>query len=129
MVVIDSTVWIHYLRTPDTPIGQELVRLLNANEVAVVGMVLAEVLQGARVKAEVDRLEGIFRSLPFLEGNRETWATAGKLAFQLRREGRAVPVTDLAVAAVAMEHDCTLYTLDQHFQRIPGLKLHEIPND
>lgn len=44
MVVVDSSVWIHYLRTPDSPVGRELARLLEADEVAIRGVILAEVL-------------------------------------------------------------------------------------
>jgi predicted nucleic acid-binding protein len=39
----------------------------------------------------------------------------------------SVPLSDLAIAALALEYDCQVYALDPHFEQIPDLKLHTIP--
>ncbi len=44
---------------------------------------------------------------------------------QLRGQGRLIPLTDLIIASLALEGDHQVFTLDEHFQRVPGLKLHE----
>lgn len=31
---------------------------------------------------------------------------------------------DIIIAAIALEHDAEVFTIDPHFRRIPGLKLH-----
>ena len=41
----------------------------------------------------------------------------------LRRKGRPIPTNDMWIAALAIQHDLTLDTRDQHFQHVPGLKL------
>lgn len=41
----------------------------------------------------------------------------------LRRIGRPGPSNDMWIAALAIQHDLTLYTRDLHFQHVPGLKL------
>ena len=125
MVVVDSDIWIHYLRRPDTPPGRELVGLIDTDQVMMVGVVLAEVLQGARNERESSQLLSWLEVFPYAGETRETWARVGQLSMFLRQQGQAVPLTDLAVAAVALENDFEVYTLDEHFQRVPGLKLHQ----
>ena len=125
MVIVDSNVWIHWLRTPHTDIGRELVRLLDSHQVSMAGVVLAEVLQGARGEPEFDRLRTLLAALPYLETTKQTWARAGELAMQLRGQGRLIPLTDLVIAALALEGDHQVFTLDEHFQRVPELKLYE----
>ncbi len=65
MVIVDSNVWIHWLRTPNTDVGREFVRLLDSHQVSMAGVVLAEVLQGARGEPEFDRLRTLLAALPY----------------------------------------------------------------
>ena len=46
----------------------------------------------------------------------QTWGT-------LRKLGTLIPTNDIWIAALALEHDLTLDTRDQHFRHVPGLKL------
>ena len=126
MVIVDSNVWIHWLRTPNTDVGREFVRLLDSHQVSMAGVVLAEVLQGARGEPEFDRLRTLLAALPYVETTKRTWVRAGELAMQLRSEGRLIPLTDLVIASLAMEGGHQVFTLDEHFQRVPGLKLYEV---
>lgn len=41
----------------------------------------------------------------------------------LRRKGTPIPTNDIWIAALAIHHDLTLDSRDQHFQHVPGLKL------
>ena len=91
----------------------------------MVGMVMTEVLQGARTRRELDKLGDRLSALEFLDANRETWISVGELALGLRERGAMIPVTDLIIAAVAMQHSEPVYAVDDHFQRIPGLRLYE----
>ncbi|MBI4297784.1 MAG: PIN domain-containing protein [Chloroflexi bacterium] len=124
MVIVDTSAWVPFLRSPDSPEGQAVGNLLRQGEVSMVGVVLAEVLQGARTEGERLRLEGVLRALPYMEATQDTWARAGEMAFHLRNRGRLIPLTDLLVAALAIENDGTIFALDRHFQTIPGVKLH-----
>lgn len=89
------------------------------------GLVLAEVLQGARDE-DFQKLADLMTALPFLPADQDTWARAGELSFQLRRLGRLTPLTDLLIAAVALEGGHQVFTLDDHFQYVPGLRLYEV---
>ncbi|MBI2886098.1 MAG: PIN domain-containing protein [Chloroflexi bacterium] len=126
MVIVDSNVWIHWLRTPDTDVGREVMRLLDNQQAAMVGVVLAEVLQGARGEPEFNRLRTLLAALPYVETTKGTWLRAGELAMQLRGQGRLIPLTDLVIASLAMQDGHEVFSLDEHFQRVPGLMLYEV---
>ena len=41
---------------------------------------------------------------------------------ELKAKGKPIPTNDMWIAASAIEHHATLYTLDSHFRPIPMLK-------
>ena len=47
------------------------------------------------------------------------------LRADLRRRGQTIPDLDLLAAATALHYDLTVLTSDQHFKRVPGLKIYE----
>ncbi len=91
---------------------------------AVVGIVVAEVLQGARNPEEFDFLKTRLDALRFLDDDKNTWVMAGQLANGLRRQGRIIPLSDLVIAVVALQHDEPVFTTDSHFNLVLGLRLH-----
>lgn len=126
MIIADTNVWIDYLNRPDSAPGGVLAGLLQRQAVCLVGPVLAELLQGARNEAEQARLEGLLDAVPYVETNRRAWMRAGSLSAQLRAQGQLIPMTDLVIAAVALEEGHEIFTVDEHFQRVPSLKLYEV---
>jgi predicted nucleic acid-binding protein len=123
-VLVDTSVWLRSARGRSREEAEELDALLSRDEVALTGMVLAEVLQGARNVTDFEMLSEKMSALRFLETRPETWTQAARLSFQLARRGVITPLADLIIAAVAIEHDVPVYAVDQHFERVPGLKLH-----
>ena len=70
----------------------------------------------AKIEAIIDRTEAI---------NVE-YATArvyGAIIHQLESEGERIPLNDIWIAAMTMQHGFTLLARDAHFARIEGLKL------
>ena len=122
MVIADSNIWIHYLRNPNSEVGSTLQALLDANRVLMTDVVLAEVLQGARTEREFEILLSHLRALPYQEMSKDTWVSAGRIGLELRLTNGLIPLTDLAIAALALEYDHEVCTLDGHFDRVAGLK-------
>ena len=122
MVIADSNIWIEYLRNPNTDVGLAFQSLLESNQILLTGVVFAEVLQGARNRPNYNSIFSRLNELPFQEMTKVTWSLAGRIGFRLRREGRLIPMTDLAIAASALEGDHEVYSLDEHFDRIQELK-------
>ncbi|MBF8268104.1 MAG: PilT protein domain protein [Dehalococcoidia bacterium] len=125
MVIVDTSVWVQGFRLRAAPERSEVDRLLARDEAVMVGVVLAEVLQGARDPKEFEELRVWLTALPYLEETPDTWVRVGDLSYQLRRNGTPVSLLDLVIGVLALENNCAVYTLDEHFQRIPGLQLHQ----
>ena len=113
--LVDTSVWVEFLRGEKKAIRRRLENLLDENRAIVSGIILAELLTGIGDEKEQRFLEECFLGLPFLEGTREIFATAGKMGATLRKKGITIPVSDLLIAALAKAHALTVLTLDNHF--------------
>ena len=98
--------------------------LIDADEVAMIGVVFAELLQGCRTPKERDALKETLLALPYVEMTQSVWIRTGETASALLRRGITLPIPGLIVAAVALEQQFHLYSLDNHFRKIPGLALY-----
>lgn len=128
MVLVDTSTWIEYLRHGDRGKAAGLRGLLRGGQTMTCGPVSAELMSGAR---EADR-EGLWRMLTALRWaalSRDAWRQAGEAATELRRSGKALPMTDIAIAVAAADASVPLWTLDSDFQRLAavldGLALYE----
>lgn len=128
-VIVDTSVWVQAFRAPNSVEKEEVERLIRSGQAVMVGIVGAELLRGARDDRELETLEGRLGALPFLEVSKKTWQEAGRLLFHLRRQGLSVPLPDAIIAALALEGGYQVYTLDEHFRRVPGLRLFEAKRD
>lgn len=124
MVIADTSAWIPFFNRPDSPEKAALDLLIDADEVSMVGIVLAELLQGCRTQPERDVLSDALLALPYYEVTQSTWVQAGNLSATLLRKGITLPLSDLIIAVLAMEQDCRVYSFDAHFRKIPGLQLY-----
>ncbi|ULA65259.1 MAG: Ribonuclease VapC [Nitrospira sp.] len=124
MVIADTSVWIPFFNRPDSPEKTALDLLIDADEAVLVGVVLAELLQGCRIPSERTVLSDALLALRYYEVTSATWIRTGDLSAQLLRKGVTLPLSDLLIAALALEHDCRVYSLDAHFKKIPGLHLY-----
>jgi len=127
VVVADTSVWIEYLQGGQEAARAALRGLIRTEQVVLVGVVLAELLQGCRSPQEREMILANLTGLPFLDAKFSTWQRAGDLSASLRRQGLTIPLTDLVIGVLALEHRCQLFTLDPHFDHIPDLSLFRIP--
>ncbi len=117
MLLVDSSVWINQFRRQASEGGYFIARRDEAEEVCVTGVVLQEVLQGARSEAEFERIRAVMTAYPLLEPQEHS---TYELAAQLYRRARASGFTirssnDCLIAAVALEHDALLVHDDRDF--------------
>ena len=124
MVIADTSVWIQFFNRPRSPEKRAIDALIDVDELALVGVGLAELLQGCRSQAERATLNEALLALPYLEVVQLTWIKAGEISSSLLRKGVTLPMSDLLLAAMALEHRCHIYSLDAHFNKIPGLSLY-----
>ena len=124
-VLVDTSVWIEYFNRPDSKQGGSLYTLLKNGRVMVPGLVLTELLRGARLEKEFKLIAESMTALPFLESSLRTWIDAGRIGYTLRTKGVTIPTTDLLIASLALENNCLVFTLDPHFNKIPHIKLYK----
>lgn len=124
MVIADTSVWIPFFNRPDSPEKIALDMLIDSDEVALVGVVLAELLQGCRTQTERTTLSEALLALRYFEVTQAIWSQAGDLSAHLLRKGVTLPLSDLLIAALAIEHECHVCSLDAHFKKIPGVHLY-----
>ena len=116
MVLVDTSVWVDFLREPAAvgdDILEELIR--RRNRAAICGIILQEILQGIRAQDKFDATRQRLLFLPFLEAGREVHLLAASLYRDLRSKGVSVPSTDALIAAVAIHHAFPILTSDRHF--------------
>lgn len=119
LVLVDSSAWILALRKD----GIENVRrridgLLQHDRVATCGLILCELLGGAKNAREFDRLERDLAGPRYLPIDEDVWTEAARVNFTLAQAGRTVPTTDCVIAATAIRYDVVLAHGDEHFDRV-----------
>ena len=124
-VIVDTSVWIQFFNAPHSKEKAELDKLLSDNRVVVVGVVVSELFQGSNSQKNCERIEDKIVVLPYAEVSDNVWKKVGETSFNLRKQGITLPLTDLLIATLAREHNFQVYTLDPHFEKIPGVKLYQ----
>ena len=116
LVLIDTSVWILALRKSPVPaVRDEVEDLLAANRVAIVPMVRLELLGGTRSPQEFTRLKSRLGALHQIPAEESTWDMAERLSFELRRQGKIIPYTDILIGSAAILSSALLLHADRHF--------------
>ena len=125
-VLIDTSVLIEAQRRPNSEHAREFARLVESGQAALAGPIIMEFLTGARSNANLDSLIERLSPIAYLGMDRQAWVAAGAMGNDLMRVGEPLSDMDLAIAAVAIQHDVPLYTLDRDFERVPQLRLYRL---
>jgi len=112
---IDTSVWIRFFRDEKTALTDTVEDLIRLNRVFTNGVVILELLVGARTEKERDNLALFWDGLNFLEMSRELFFEAGCHGFSLKRKGISVPFNDLIIAAHCLQEGLVLIDDDKHF--------------
>lgn len=121
MILVDSSVWIDFFSSSPSLAGAELRRMIvEAEPFALAGVVVAEVLQG--LKRDVSRIEHYLSQWDILEPSGfKTYSEAAAIFRSARAKGVAVTTIDTLIAAIALEHRATLFTMDRDSTRIASI--------
>ncbi len=128
MTLVDTTVWIDWLRLRDGPATTLLDTLLEQGDALLAPVILQEILQGARSPAALETLHARFSGLPMLAPGTATHARAGALYARCRWQG-ITPRSphDCLIAQHALDADVALLHADRDFLQLarvePGLRL------
>jgi predicted nucleic acid-binding protein len=121
-VLVDSSAWIASFRSSVPPgLQRYFNQALALRLIVTAPLIKLELLQGTRTQHEYDDLRLTLESLYELPMTAAVWERAYSLGFTLRRNGLTIPTTDVLIAAVALEYDCTLLHQDRHFPMIQSV--------
>jgi predicted nucleic acid-binding protein len=122
MVLVDTSVWIDFLRGRATRAVAGLRDALDEGlAVALTSLIYQEILQGADSEQSYLELESFFGGQRFLHvlDPVDSHARAARLYMECRRQGRTVRSSvDCLVAQIALEHDVALLHDDRDFAEI-----------
>jgi len=124
-VLIDTSVWIEFFRNRDANLVNVVRELIESNRAYLCGVPLSGLLQGIKNQGERMTVKKALHGLPYIEMDIERWEEAGNISLGLRKKGRLIPLTDIFVAVLAIHYNLEVFTLDVHFQLIPGISLFE----
>lgn len=117
MILVDSSVWIDYLRNSDTEEVAFLEQLIGRDPIGVGDLILAEVLQGCRSERHFTETLGLLESLDLVEIGGRTAAIEAARNFQrLRDRGITVRKTvDCLIATRCILDGLSLLYSDRDF--------------
>jgi len=129
-MLVDSSVWIDFFNSAPGRAGDELRELIrDAEPFALTGVVVTEILQG--LTRDARRIEQYLSQWELLEPRGfRTYREAAAIFRLARSKGVSLTTIDALIAAIALEHRVSVFTLDRDFSRIArltGLPLHPIP--
>ena len=123
MILVDTSVWIDWLRQGTRPATRILDRMIDEGEIVLAPVVVQELLQGARGEAQLAELRAYFERLPQLMPNGKTYAEAGALYARCRWAGFTPRSPhDCLIAQLALEHGVQLLHDDRDFEAISGVE-------
>jgi predicted nucleic acid-binding protein len=119
VILIDSSVWIDFLASTTSAHQVHLSALIRLPDaIGLPGPVIQEVLQGIREEGAFHRVADHLKRFPVVHASTNTYVLAARLYRMLGARGLRVPAGDLTVAAITIESNHELYTLDRHFQHV-----------
>jgi predicted nucleic acid-binding protein len=122
MFLIDSSAWIEYLRPNGSKRVKERVReILEKDDAVSCGIVIVEILRGARDEKTFHLLKESLSSLPQVPIDEAVIERASEWGFKLDRKGKNVSTTDLFIAASAKEKSAIVLHLDSDFEIIASV--------
>jgi predicted nucleic acid-binding protein len=118
LILVDSSVWIDFFGRYPGRAASELKQLIErAERLVLTGVVVAEVLQG--LTRNVDQIEQYLSQWELLEpSGAGTYQEAARIYRTARASGLTLTTIDTIIAAIALEHRATLFTIDEDFSRL-----------
>ena len=118
MFLIDSSAWVEYLRPKGSEkVKQKVREILQREEAVCCGIIVIEILRGARNEKDFQSLNDSLRSLPQIPIDDPVVERASRWGFLLDRKGKSVSTTDLIIASAAYKR-ARLIHVDRDFELI-----------
>ncbi len=119
-VLVDTSAWIEFFKKKE-PWYSAVSGLMDDKRVCCAGIVLAELMQGAKSEKEMEVLRDFRHVFEFLNESVDLWQGAGELSQALLRKGKSIGLSDCYLAVSAKAGEVKVLTIDKHFEAIKGV--------
>ncbi len=123
-ILADTSIWIEFFKSKSV-IGDRLETLIVENAVWSCGIVMFELLKGIKSEAEKLKILDTLSNLEYAEMSQSLWQKSATLAASLKKKGVTLPLSDIFISAIALEDNLSIFTLDKHFEQIPGVRIYK----
>jgi predicted nucleic acid-binding protein len=129
-ILIDTSVWIKYFRDKPGGLSKKVDEILSKHEVYIPKIVIAELIQGSKSEREISTIEDFVDAFNIIDQREDTWIKTGRLSYSLKKKGKTVNLADCYIAIIAQEHDCHIFSFDEHFKDIQkSLNIHLVAHN
>ena len=124
MILVDTSVWVDFLRGANSPQRRSLHRLIEDEaDIFVTEIILTEILQGIKRDRDYQTIKDFLLEFPIKSPKGvETYLSAAAIYRECRKKGKTVRKTvDLIIAAICIENNMALLHKDRDFNLIEAL--------
>lgn len=132
MILVDTSVWIDFLKGVNSSQRRTLHRLIEEEEdIFLTEIILTEILQGIKRDKDFRKIKDYLLEFPIVRAKGvETYIEAARIYRELRKKGKTVRKTvDLIIGAICIENGLILLHKDRDFDLIgecTGLKCYQV---
>ena len=119
-VLVDTSAWIEFFRKKE-PWHSAISSLMDDKRICCSGIILAELMQGAKSDKELEILRDFRHVFEFLDESVDLWQAAGELSSTLHRKGKSIGLSDCYLSVSAKAQKMKILTLDKHFALIKSV--------
>lgn len=116
MIVIDTSVWIEYLKQNPLFVPK-ISGLLENREILAVEFIFAELLQGAKDKRERKIIIDYWKSLPKCS-QENVWIDAGTYSSENKLFSKGIGLIDSAIIVSARNYHAKIWSLDKKLNNL-----------
>jgi predicted nucleic acid-binding protein len=125
MILVDTSVWIEFLRQSNETIGLVLVREMENGNIIALSPIFGELLQGVKSDREEKILVDLWEDLVKVN-EYQLFIQAGLLSYEYKLNSKGVGLIDCAILAAAKLNKLEIWSLDKKL--IEASKALLIPN-
>jgi predicted nucleic acid-binding protein len=112
-VIVDTSIWIEYFRTGNN--SEKLDFLIDENLIVINDLILAELVPSLKIRNQRE-VVSLLHNINKLELSIR-WDQIIEFQFKCLKNGlNGIGISDLIVAQNAKQNQCTIYSLDHHFE-------------
>lgn len=115
MIIIDTSVWIDFLRG-DENIKPLFSQILDKRYVIALSVVFGELLQGVKSDREMNIIQGFWKNLPKVD-EEDLFIKAGMLSNRHQLISKGVGLIDCYILVAALDNNAEIWTLDRQLNK------------